>query len=391
MADDTKNRKTEEKDSTDNVVLSKFKKDQAKEDRRKKWHIIEDAVSAARQAYCGGWDANKDGVMEGCQHNTMDVEYYGPNPQMEFWYLGALTAAAKMAVYLGEKPFADSCLMLARNGRVWTDQHLFNGEYYIQQIQPPSGPGAVAEGLRIGMGATDVVKPDFQLGQACLVDQLVGQYMAHICGLGYLGDSAHIRTTLGSILKYNSCSPMQNHFNNMRSFAMGDESALLMAAYPKERPEKPFPYFNEVMTGFEYAAAVGMMYENMIPQGLKCVSDIRNRYDGLKRNPFDEAECGHHYARAMASWGAINALTGFHYSGVQKTMQMNPQAGTFFWSNGYAWGTCSIKEQGKRSAIMLTVLGGTLKLSRFILEGKGSASLGNGVILQKGETRKLEI
>src|SRR5690606_11856769 len=35
----------------------------------------------------GGWDADRDGVMEGCQHNTMDVEHYGPNPQMQTWYL----------------------------------------------------------------------------------------------------------------------------------------------------------------------------------------------------------------------------------------------------------------------------------------------------------------
>jgi non-lysosomal glucosylceramidase len=49
----------------------------------------------------GGWDADRDGVMEGCQHNTMDVEYYGPNPQMEFWYLGALRAAEEMARHMG--------------------------------------------------------------------------------------------------------------------------------------------------------------------------------------------------------------------------------------------------------------------------------------------------
>ena len=40
----------------------------------------------------GGWDGDQDGVMEGVQHNTMDVEYYGPNPQMTIWYLGALRA-----------------------------------------------------------------------------------------------------------------------------------------------------------------------------------------------------------------------------------------------------------------------------------------------------------
>ena len=71
------------------------------------------------------------------------------------------------------------------------------------------------------------------------------------------------------------------------------------------------------MTGFEYTAAVGMLYEGQT-RGLKCIAAIRDRYDGRKRNPFDEAECGHHYARAMATWAAVLALTGFRYSGVDK-------------------------------------------------------------------------
>ena len=102
------------------------------------------------------------------------------------------------------------------------------------------------------------------------------------------------------------------------------------------------------MTGFEYAAAVGMLYEGQMKEGLECIENIRDRYDGRKRSPFDEAECGHHYARAMASWAAVLALTGFHYSGVDKSMALAPKEGEHFWSNGYAWGTCTIERSGKR-------------------------------------------
>ena len=72
----------------------------------------------------GGWDADRDGVMEGCQHNTMDVEYYGPNPQMEIWYLGALRAAEEMAAGVGDKTFAKLCRGLFAKGRAWTDANL---------------------------------------------------------------------------------------------------------------------------------------------------------------------------------------------------------------------------------------------------------------------------
>ncbi len=50
-----------------------------------------------------------------------------------------------------------------------------------------------------------------------------------------------------------------------------------MASYPKSRPDNPFPYFTEVMTGFEYTAAVGMLYEGMYEDGLKVVTNIRER------------------------------------------------------------------------------------------------------------------
>ena len=152
----------------------------------------------------GGWDADKDGVMEGCQHNTMDVEYFGPNPQMGAWYLGALRAVRGDGPLLGEDDFAgDVPMTCSRAGSRWMDANLFNGEYYEHQIVPPKDAAAIAPGLRVGMGADDLADPELQLGAGCLVDQLVGQYMAHVCGLGYLLEPGHVGATMQSIMRYN--------------------------------------------------------------------------------------------------------------------------------------------------------------------------------------------
>jgi len=208
--------------------------------------------------------------------------------------------------------------------------------------------------------------------------------MAHVCGLGYLVDPAHIKTTLGSILKYNTQTGFFDHFNCLRSFVLGDEMALLMASYPKGRPRNPFPYFTEVMTGFEYTAAVGLLYEGDVASGLKVIRDIRARYDGKKRSPFDEAECGHHYARAMASWAAVPALSGFAWDGVAKAMAFSAKEGTFFWSNGDSWGTCRIEAGGK--AAELAVLHGGLTLKSFRVGSVPAKTFKRPMALQAGQT-----
>ncbi len=319
----------------------------------------------------GGWDADRDGVMEGCQHNTMDVEYYGPNPQMGIWYLGALRASEEMAKALGNHQFAAECRRLFKNGSAWLDANLFNGDYYIHKIQAPKSREEIAPSLLIGMGAKDVAKPDYQLGEGCLVDQLVGQYMAHICGLGYLVNKDNVTKTLASIMKYNFREDLSDHFNCMRTYALADESALLMASYPKSRPENPFPYFTEAMTGFEYTAAIGMIYESQVDEGLKCIQAIRDRYDGQKRNPYNEAECGHHYARALASWAAVLALTGFSYSAPDKQIKFANKLGTHFWATGRAWGTCQLTKESGSRRVALKVMQGSIRFDRFTITGFG--------------------
>ncbi len=339
----------------------------------------------------GGWDADRDGVMEGAQHNTMDVEYYGPNPQMGFWYLGALRACEEMATYLGKCEFASECRRLFESGSRWIDDNLFNGEYYEQEIRLPAGDGFVAEGLIGGYGGA-AKEPVFQLGSGCLIDQLVGQYMAHICGLGYLANRENLVATLKSLMKYNFKTELWSQFNHMRTFALQDESGMVMATYPRgNRPDKPFPYFNEVMTGFEYTAAVGMLYEGMIDEGLTVIDSIRKRFDGKRRSPFDETECGHHYARAMASWSAVLALSGFHYSGVTKTMSFAASATPMrgFWSNGRAWGTYSQMPrdyEGSKHPAKLTVsvLFGVLAVRTLAVAGVGSQSFDSDQTLERG-------
>lgn len=349
---------------------------------KKTWPNVKKALAFAWEPR--SWDTDADGVMEGSQHNTMDVNYWGPNPQMQFWYLGALKAAEKMAKAMGENEFAQKCATLFASGSKWTDENLFNGEYYEQRVLDPKTKKEISDFSAPNM-------PKYQLAKGCLVDQLVGQYMAHICGLGYLASPKNIKTTLKSILKYNAMESMENHFNNMRSYALGKESALLMASWPKGRPKIPFPYFSEVMTGFEYTAAVGMMYEGMKPEGISVVKNIRDRYDGKKRSPFDEAECGHHYARAMASWATNLALTGFHYSAIDKTCKMDANIGKWFWSTGYSWGTVEISATNAGFKIELQVLKGDLLIETFELAGKGIFKMKESGSLKEGTKLEFEI
>jgi uncharacterized protein (DUF608 family) len=344
---------------------------------KKSWPNVKKALAFAWEE--NSWDANSDGVMEGSQHNTMDVNYSGPNPQMQFWYLGALKAAAKMAKAMGEDDFAKKCEIIFASGSKWTDENLFNGEYYEHKVLDPETKKEITDYSAPNM-------PKYQLAKGCLVDQLVGQYMAHICGLGYLASEKNIKTTLKSILKYNSMETMENHFNNMRSYALADEKALLMASWPNGRPKVPFPYFSEVMTGFEYAAAVGMMYEGMQQEGIEVVKNIRDRYDGKKRSPFDEAECGHHYARAMASWAANLALTGFNFSALDKSIAFTDKPGNYFWSNGTAWGTAKVTDDG----VDIRVDSGRIEIQQ-VSRGDLSMVLEKSIVLQNGQQHNFKL
>jgi hypothetical protein len=175
----------------------------------------------------------------------------------------------------------------------------------------------------------------------------------------------NIRRTLRSIYQYNYRPSLAAHDNMERTYALNEEAAIIVCDYGKAaRPEIPFPYYAEAWTGREYLVAALMMNWGMVREGVECVENIRSRYDGEKRNPWDEPECGHHYARALSSWSTVVALSGFLYDGVEGAVVAVPKTGAknfrCFWATGTGWGTFSLDQQRGSTVFTVEVLAGSL-------------------------------
>lgn len=324
---------------------------------RQLWPRVKKALAYAWEQ----WDADRDGVAEGIQHNTYDRELHGPNPLIMGFYMGALRAAEEMARYLGEDEQANEYRRLFEKGSAAMDQTLFNGEYYVQKYDP------------------EKVQTQ-QFGDGCLSDQMLGQWIAAICELGHLFDPAHVRSALESVFRFNWRPSLADHANPQRIYAINDEAGLLMCSWPQgNRPLIPTMYCDEVWTGIEYQVASHLIMEGFVREGLAIVKGARDRHDGLRRNPWDEFECGSHYARAMSSWGLVLALSGYHCRAPVGLLRFDPKLWRedfrAFWSSGSGWGTFSQKLGEGTAEVLLEVLGGaqalrTLRLAGDIVDGE---------------------
>jgi len=280
------------------------------------------------------WDKDRDGVMEEEQHNTYDIEFHGWSTMTSGFYLGALRAAEEIARHLGDEASAQRYREFFEKGKAKLEAELFNGEYYIQKYDPEKAKR-------------------YQYGAGCLSDQLLGQWFATVVGLGDLLNPDHVRKALRSIYKYNWRTDLAEHANVQRVYALNDEKGLLLCSWPRGgRPQFPFPYSDEVWTGVEYQVASHLIYEGFVDEGLSVVRGVRDRYDGERRNPWNEVECGNHYARAMASWAVLLALSGYQWDGVTRKLRFSPRtnASRFrcFFSTGSGWGVYEQRKNGKR-------------------------------------------
>jgi len=279
------------------------------------------------------WDTDGDCVLDGQQHTTYDIEFYGPNPLTNTLFFTALKAGIEMANYLGDEDNANKYTDALEKGSQKMDEILWEKEYYVQKIE-------------------DINKYQYQYGQGCLSDQLFGQLLAHVICLGYILPEKHVKEAIRSIFKYNFQLNLEKVQNVQRTYALNDEKGLILCTWPKGgKPKFPFIYCDEIWTGIEYQVASHLIYEGFIEEGLTLVKAVRDRYDGYRRNPWNEAECGYHYVRTLASWSVLLALSGFKYDMVKGNISFSPKINqnnfSTFWSTGKAWGMYSEKRDPK--------------------------------------------
>ena len=224
-------------------------------------------------------------------------------------YLAALLAAETMALEMGDQDFAAQCRAIFEAGQKNIVAQLFDGEYFINKPDPKH-----LDAINSGTG--------------CEIDQVFGQSWAFQVGLPRVLPEKETLSALKSLWRYNftpDVGPYREVYKPGRWYAMPGEAGLLMCTFPRsdwdyaqakgKGPDWAAGYFNECMNGFEYQAAGHMIWEGMLTEGLAVTRAVHDRYHASRRNPWNEVECGDHYARSMASYGVFLAACGFEYHG----------------------------------------------------------------------------
>jgi len=270
-------------------------------------------------------DGDGNGLLEGKQPHTLDASWYGPMGWLSGMYLAALAAGEAMAVEMGDAEFATQCRTIIDRGSKNIVAEVFDGEYFVHKPDP------TVRALNTNKG--------------CHIDQVLGQAWTQQVGLRRVIPKQETVSALNSLWKYNF-APNAGQYSldhiqieqAFRWYAMPGEAGLLMCTWPKGGATEAIPgdqlrtkenppvytgpggYFNECMNGFEYQVAAHMVYEGesgdaLVEQGLAIAKAVHERYGAEKRNPYNEIECGDHYARSMASYGVFLATCGFEYHG----------------------------------------------------------------------------
>ena len=211
---------------------------------------------------------------------------------------------------------------------------------------------------------------------------------------------------LGNLYKNNFKEEMRKFTNPWRIFSLNDESGAVICDYPAgaKKPAIPIPYCEETMTGFEYQMAGLLISRGYVEEGKRLVYALHRRFDGERRNPWNEFECGSNYARSMASFALLPIFAGQSFDLSRGEIGFAPvEKGdyTTFWSLGGAFGTFSVTAQKAELILVegeLTLnafrLPSHCKVKRVIADGREeNCKVTSGVIALEGRAlrEKLEI
>jgi uncharacterized protein (DUF608 family) len=307
-------------------------------------------------------DANADGLIEDLQPNTYDINYFGANTFVGSLYLAALRAAEEMAREIGDLDFAKRVKAICENGMKRTDTQLWNGEYFIQDVDLKQHP-----------------KDQYKDG--CLSDQLFGQGWAHQLGLGYIYSRPKVLKALDAIWRYNwapDVGPYNDAHKPFRWFVTPGQAGLITCTWPKgDYLAEGTRYREEVWTGIEYQVAGHMIWEGKVTEGVAICRAVHDRYHPDLFNPYNEVECGDHYARAMASWGVYLALAGFQYHGPKGWLgfapRISPENFRAAFTTAEGWIVFHQTRTDTEQSDAIEVRWGRLRMTRLSLETNGTA------------------
>lgn len=320
--------------------------------------------------YCiSTWDPKREGILIEPHHNTYDIEFWGADSLCTGFYLSALCAACEMAKALKE-PY-EQYEALHQKGQRYMEDILFNGEYFCQNTQ--------WEGLDAKLNLSEyplelqeiMVKegPRYQYGTGCLSDAVLGILLAELSGLASPVSNEKVIRTLRSIHRYNYRADLSFHANPQRpGYALGKEGGLLLCSWPREeKPSLPFVYSDEVWTGIEYQVACHLLSKGFLQESLQIIRTCRARYDGKKRNPFNEYECGHWYARALSSYALLQGYTGLRYDAVTETLHVshrNEHVFRAFLCTARGYGTVEVHNEH----VSIDVMRGSISIKSVVWE-----------------------
>jgi hypothetical protein len=216
----------------------------------------------------------------------------------------------------------------------------------------------------------------------------MGQSWAFQVGLPRVLPEKETRMALKSLWRYNfspDVGPYREINKPGRWYAVAGEAGLLMCTFPRKDWDYEKAkggagagawaamYFNECMNGFEHQVAGHMIWEGQVQEGLAVERAVHDRYHASKRNPWNEIECGDHYARSMASYGVFLAACGFEYNGPKGEIgfapRLTPENFKAPFTVAEGWGTYSQRTEAGAQKLAIAVKWGQLKLRTLVLPG----------------------
>ncbi|MBW8040752.1 MAG: hypothetical protein FVQ85_12210 [Planctomycetes bacterium] len=369
-------------DGQSGIILRTYREHQVSQDDaflRRNYGAMKKAMNYLTNTY----DADKDGILTGAQHNTLDAQWYGKITWLSLYYGAALRAAGQMADEIGDTEYAKQVRTLADRGRKYIETKLFNGEYFIHEADPehPESPGVY---------------------NGCEYSQLLGQSWAYQVGLGQILDADKVTTALKSLWKYNfstDVGPFRQVFKSGRWYAMPGEGGLIACTWPRggqealKRGNQHFAgYLNECQDGYEYGATSLMMWHGLTYRALAHTRTLHDRYNGSKRNPWNEVECGSHYARSMASYGLFTGICGFEYHGpkgyIAFSPRLTPENFRAPFTSAAGWGTFSQKRDRNTQTESIKLKWGRLRLKILAFDLPNDCKAGSISVKCAGKTVK---